>query len=1032
MAMPALATSEHWTDQYNVTWTTPSANSSESMPFGGGDIGCNVWVEKGDVLVYVQRSGCFNEIGEYCKLGRLRLQLSPNPFAEPVTFNQTLQLYDGSVLISGQRNGADVTMRLWVDIFNHSVHIDMDSQQPIAYTAIYENWRISDHALTDTDGGRDGCYDFQKYPGTITKLKDNCKLENGTVLFYHRNPSKCDAFEIPVKQQDMEEFRDQITNHVSLLTFGGRLFGDNAVAGNTGGGTYQGTLYKSWSIKSREETTHHHVVLATYKSQAATVVEWKAALDEVVEEARTSRGHREENAAWWHEFWDRSHIIVAPTDDASSLNWQMGRNYNLFRYQMGCNFYGEYPSRFNGGNFTFDPVLVNSARKFDPDWRAWGGDVFTAQNQRLLYWPMLKSGDAEACRSQFNLYMKGMPAAALRVQKYFGHEGIMYTEYANAMGLDVASGWGFASGDRKRGTEVPFGDPRATGARGYNDYVEHGMVANGYISYHWESQVEHAYMMLEYHRFTGADISEYMPFIKQALVFFDQHYQKRQQMRNGQSVDERGKLVIYPSTSCESYRGAKNPSDLTAGLRVCLQRLIESTDLGITEEERQYYREYLDRVPEVVFGDRNGYHMVLPAESYIKYINEENPQFYPLFPFDNYQLGDPEIEYFKNAWHHDGTFSKQNKVISWHQDGIFFARMGMVDEAIDYQQRKLKNSDRRYPTFWGPGHDWVPDHNWGGSGMIGLQEMLLQTIGDRIYVLPTWPAGVDVDFKLHAPGNTVVECTYEGGSITRLTVTPEERMKDVVVGIKTYDDVTDEYLKNADFEGPFAKYENPFCPRIYQPEGWDISYTNGAESDVALLDNTCEGWDVVFTQSEDGVGGKTFADLSKLPNGGVHTLYARMRWVNGTSLYYTQDVTLPPGDYRLTADFYKNGWGGNQFLVVGTNETATPSGNNDIWRTCEKAFTLDEETTIRLGCRFTHTNNTNDKVCAFDNFRLLKASTEGKPIIPDEIREVKNEETVNSKSSNCKFFDLSGRRVAKSSKLPPGFYVCAGKKIIVK
>ena len=68
-------------------------------------------------------------------------------------------------------------------------------------------------------------------------------------------------------------------------------------------------------------------------------------------------------------------------------------------------------------------------------------------------------------------------------------------------------------------------------------------------------------------------------------------------------------------------------------------------------------------------------------------------------------------------------------VISWHQDGIFFARMGLVQEAADYNTRKLDDSPRRFPTFWGPGHDWAPDHNWGGSGMIGLQEMLMQTIG---------------------------------------------------------------------------------------------------------------------------------------------------------------------------------------------------------------------------------------------------------------------------------------------------------------
>jgi hypothetical protein len=36
---------------YNIIWTTQSKNASESMPCGGGDIGLNVWVENGELLV---------------------------------------------------------------------------------------------------------------------------------------------------------------------------------------------------------------------------------------------------------------------------------------------------------------------------------------------------------------------------------------------------------------------------------------------------------------------------------------------------------------------------------------------------------------------------------------------------------------------------------------------------------------------------------------------------------------------------------------------------------------------------------------------------------------------------------------------------------------------------------------------------------------------------------------------------------------------------------------------------------------------
>ncbi len=137
------------------------------------------------------------------------------------------------------------------------------------------------------------------------------------------------------------------------------------------------------------------------------------------------------------------------------------------------------------------------------------------------------------------------------------------------------------------------------------------------------------------------------------------------------------------------------------------------------------------------------------------------------------------MDLFRTTWKH-GKFPK-NMVISWHQDGIFYARMGMVKEAADYNQKKLENSPRRFPTFWGPGHDWVPDHNWGGTGMIGLQEMLMQTPGDKILLLPAWPKDWDVDFKLHAPQQTTVEANVKDGKIVSVKVTPESRRKDVVI-----------------------------------------------------------------------------------------------------------------------------------------------------------------------------------------------------------------------------------------------------------
>ena len=91
----------------------------------------------------------------------------------------------------------------------------------------------------------------------------------------------------------------------------------------------------------------------------------------------------------------------------------------------------------------------------------------------------------------------------------------------------------------------------------------------------------------------------------------------------------------------------------------------------------------------------------------------------------------------------------------------------------------MQNSGRRFPAFWGPGFDWVPDHNWGGSGMIGMQEMLVQTNDKRILLFPAWPKDKDVHFKLHAPFSTTVEAELKDGKVILLKVLPEERKKDV-------------------------------------------------------------------------------------------------------------------------------------------------------------------------------------------------------------------------------------------------------------
>ncbi len=773
-------------DQYNIVWESQSANVSESMPLMGGDIGCNVWVENGDLLLYVQRSGSLSENGEYLKMGRFRIRLDPNPFVPENSFRQELKLRNGYIKIEAQNSKKENTLiKLWVDVFKSVVHVDVESTEPNDVSVAYESWRTEDKELKPKDSNlfeRFTCFNLDGYPGKVTRVKDEIEHFKNGVLFYHRNPKVKLIPEVLIEQQGLEEYKDQIYDDIKDRTFGGYIYGEGLIPAGTGVGNYQITPFKSWLLKSENAQKRHSICIATHIEQAENLNDWKSNLFKTIEDSKTDQQEEfKKNKEWWNCFWNRSYIVINPDNpEPDNTVWQAGRNYQLFRYQLGGNITGEYPTKFNGGSLNYDPVLMGEQYPYDPDWRQWGGAVHTAQNQRLLYWPMLKAGDFDAIIPQFELYRKGLPGAKARVEKHFGHEGAVFTEYMNAPGLVFGAGWGWnKTGHRGRGTEIPFGDERANADGGYNGLVEQGVQANQNCAYHWESQLEYAYMIMEFHRFTGNDISQYMPFIKESVKFFDEHYQLRHKMRTGQPLDENGKLVFYPSTSCETYRGATNPIDLLSGLNACLHSLLKLDEQYVTNEEKSYYREYLSRIPAYPMGKENGLTYYKPADSWLSVKNVELPQFYPLFPFDQFNLGDEEIEYFKNAYKLAPEY--KGMVKSWHQDGIQFARMGMTKKAAEYNTQKLQDSPRRFPTFWGPGHDWVPDHNWGGSGMIGLQEMLMQTIGDKILLFPAWPKEWNVDFKLHAPGNTTIKGKYSNGRLEELIVSPKSREKDIEI-----------------------------------------------------------------------------------------------------------------------------------------------------------------------------------------------------------------------------------------------------------
>jgi hypothetical protein len=742
----------------NIVWTSQSQNSGESMPCGGGDIGLNVWVEKGDLLFYLSKSGTFDENNTFLKLGRVRVRLSPNPF-EGKEFKQELSLQTGAVEIEGIYKDLKASIKVWVDVFSPVVHVEISANKAIKTEAAYESWRFADRPTKGKENNQ-GSWKWANRPD-IKTYKDEVGIKNNSIQFYHRNQDTT-IFDATIEHEGLNAIQPQLFNPLKQLTFGGSMQGTDMQPAGTYMGTYLNIPFKGWKLQSKLALRKQNINIYLHTAQASTINDWQNGLRAVIKKASVNRQKAEASTQnWWKAYWNRSFVYINQNSTQTEA-WQVSRNYQLFRYMLGCNAYGQYPTKFNGGLFTYDPQLTDTATKFTPDFRNWGGGLMTAQNQRLVYWPMLKSGDWDLMKPQFAFYLRALHNAELRSQTYWNHPGASFTEQLENFGLPNVTEYGW-----KR-------------PAGYDKGVEY----NAWLEYEWDTVLEFCMMILETERYAGKDIKRYIPFIESCLTFFNEHYQYLARNRGSKALDGAGHLILYPGSGGETYKMAYNSTSTIAALQTVLARILELHDSYLTMEKRKSWELMLKRIPPISLREFEGHKTIAPAQSWERVNNVETMQLYPVFPWGIYGIGKPNIDVAINTWKYDTLAIKFRSGIGWKQDNIFAARLGLTDEAAKLTLFKLKDSGRRFPAFWGPGFDWTPDHNWGGSGMIGLQEMLLQTNGKKIYLLPAWPKNWDVHFKLHAPYETTVEATVKNGKLVNLKIWPESRKQDVVNMLK--------------------------------------------------------------------------------------------------------------------------------------------------------------------------------------------------------------------------------------------------------
>ena len=753
----------HKLNQYNIVWTEPGVRAINSMPIGGGNIALNVWTTENDLFFYIGSPDSWID-GEVpgkvsqVKLGRVRLTLSPNPFASEL--RQELDLVSNSIKLSGMaKDGTSMNLLIWVDCFKPVIHIQGQASKPVNATVAIEIWR-----------GK-GCFD-------------------GTSAIWHfRNEGPSHARLTAIAKQEIEAIASSVPDPIENLTFGGRLSGAEMVPDSSGEGTLEGKDFQYHSLKTIRPVNRLDIQTTLRIEQDATLADWEKAVTELERKSlMTTNLDREKTLEWWMSFWNRSFIVINPDAPKSDPAWQAGRNYQLFRAMLGVNRSGRFPNLFCGSSFLAEA---------NPEERQWGSAGFTAQNQRLSYWPLLKTGDADVMSVALNFYNSRLDLEHAWAKHFWNVEGAVFPESIDIFGMPVRMA-------RKDGTASP-----------------------DVLRRHWTSGMEFALMMLEQGSYTGEDIQRYVPVADAILRFYDSYYRKQAMQITGKELDKRGRLAIYPANALENYDGALNPTCALSGLTALSDALLALPNDIVNEENREFYQNFRKRLPEIPVRmisvgnpPEKGYlyfkNVISPAEQWERErwdSNMELPQLYPVFPFRLYGVGRPDLEMARNTWQYGYTDeTRQKSYFGWFQGGIFTACLGLTEETREYLLAKLLHPywpdpsgedialERskitlwplrwkdpewevpRYPTFYDTmDFNQRPDMDHGSSGMIQLQEMLLQTVGEKIMLFPAWPQDWDVDFKLHAPKNTIIECSFKNGEIQNLKVTPESRSKDVVL-----------------------------------------------------------------------------------------------------------------------------------------------------------------------------------------------------------------------------------------------------------
>ncbi len=817
--------------RYNVIWDSPSADCHGSMPLGNGEIGLNVWtLADGSLHLLISKTDAWDEHGRLVKVGEVVVRFDPAVFKG--AFRQELDLKTGSIVIQDK-------IRVWVDAHHPVVRVttDLPAQADLALwrtnrieltqlqtsdimngapAALRKPVVIEPDVLVEKNDQQITWYHHNVHSGgpallaQIQGLAEYAQLDPlADRIFGARLVKRAQGFDIVVLTQQPStasrwlETLTRLAEQARTPDFAAhcRWWADHAARSwlcatrNEAAESAHNALYPAndhplrigadqtghnrfaGEMRNVSVTTNAHgaitfvaevrpatgetgrlfdqltpgkqdgFLIDTYPGNSLRLI--SGSIHQVIKDVLPGgvwarvEAVADAQAGGWRVAINHTNVIDSTETQVSDEADYVSRMVALQRFITTCAGRGSFPIKFNGSLFTVAPDAAG-----DHDFRRWGPGYWW-QNTRLPYIGMCAWGDTEQMKPLFAMYIDALlPFCTYRTKKYCGHAGAFYPECVYFWGPMFSETYGW----------TPF------------EQRTDKLQENRYHKWEWVGGLELCALALDYYEHTQERSffeQKVLPLCREILTFFDQHY----------TTGSDGKLVMYPSQSCETWWVCTNALPEIAGCYAVTEQLLALRETP--QSERPFLHQLRAKLPPLPLREVAGKTMLAPAATWAEKRNSENPELYAVYPFrlvsfekDNRALGIEAL-----------THCTDKGAFGWRQDDLFMAYLGLAEEARKAVVSRAKRFDKkeRFPAFWGPNYDWTPDQDHGGVLVKAVQSMVMQTEGRKIYLLPAWPRGWDCDFQLHAPLKTVVRGTVKNGKLVSWETDPAARKADVVL-----------------------------------------------------------------------------------------------------------------------------------------------------------------------------------------------------------------------------------------------------------